>query len=149
MLTNIKAVTVFNSRLEVKSRRKVFIPTVIHDVSYTEAKGSTVADNGVWSSDVQYKIRIPFLSEVQDRRSYISEMQYAGMDDETAKKYWSIGKGDIILRGEYAGEEQMLFEDEIIRYAKEHGLSLIRITEYADDTDGGSLYTKHWRVGGK
>ena len=54
MTVNMGAVTVFNGRTDKKERRKMFVPTVVRGVSYVESKGSAVADNGVWSADVQY-----------------------------------------------------------------------------------------------
>jgi len=140
MITNVNAVTVFNARLDRGTRRKIFIPTVIRGVSYVEGKGSKVADNGVWSDDVQYKIRVP---------KYIRDLSYAKLDDEEAVKYWTIQKGDLMVPEEYAGGRPLLYEDEITVWAAERGLDLISITEYADDTAGGSLYTRHWRIGGK
>lgn len=149
MVTNVEAVTVFNGRTDKKERRKIFIPTVIRDVSYAEAKGSTVTNNGVWSDDVQYKIRVPITAEVQDKRTYLPRIGYAKLGDGEAGKHWTICKGDLMILGEYAGEKQLLYEDELDAYAKEQGLDLIKVTEYADNTSGGSLYTKHWRIGGK
>ena len=148
MTTNVEAVTIFNGRTEKETRRKILIPTVIRDVSYAEGKGSTVANNGVWSEDVQYKIRIPLASETQDSRVYIPGLKYARLDNEEAERYWTIQKGDLVIRGEYSGKN-ILYEDELDVYAKEQGTDLIRITEYADNTSGGSLYLKHWRIGGK
>lgn len=149
MITNVNAVTVFNAGLDRGTRRKIFIPTVIRGVSYVEGKGSKVADNGVWSDDVQYKIRVPLIAVVQDNRKYMRDLSYAKLDDEEAVKYWTIQKGDLMVREEYAGDRPLLYEDEITAWAKEQGLDLIRVTEYADDTAGGSLYTRHWRIGGK
>ena len=149
MITNADAVTVFNGRTDKATRRKIYIPTVIRGVSYVEGKGSKVADNGVWSDDVQYKIRVPLIAVVQDNREYMRDLNYAKLDNEEAAKYWTIQKGDLVVRGEYAGDSPLLGEDEISAYAKEQGLDLIRVTEYADDTSGGSLYTRHWRIGGK
>lgn len=149
MITNVDAVTVFNGRTDKATRRKTYIPTVIRGVSYVEGKGSKVADNGVWSDDVQYKIRVPLIAVVQDNREYMRDLNYAKLDSEEAAKYWTIQKGDLVVRGEYAGDSPLLGEDEISAYAKEQGLDLIRVTEYADDTSGGSLYTRHWRIGGK
>ena len=108
-----------------------------------------MADNGVWSDDVQYKIRVPLIAVVQDNREYMRDLNYAKLDNEEAAKYWTIQKGDLVVRGEYAGDNPLLGEDEISAYAKEQGLDLICVTEYADDTSGGSLYTRHWRIGGK
>lgn len=149
MITNVDAVTVFNSRTDKETRRKVYIPTVIKGVSYVEGKGSKVADNGVWSDDVQYKIRVPLIAVVQDNREYMRDLNYAKLNNEEAAKYWTIQKGDLVVRGEYAGDSSALYEDELTAYAKENGLDLIHVTEYADDTDGGSLYSRHWRIGGK
>ena len=149
MITNVDAVTVFNGRTDKATRRKIYIPTVIRGVSYVEGKGSKVADNGVWSDDVQYKIRVPLIAVVQDNREYMRALNYAKLDNEEAAKYWTIQKGDLVVRGEYAGDSPLLGEDEISAYAKEQGLDLIHVTEYADDTSGGSLYTRHWRIGGK
>lgn len=149
MITNVDAVTVFNGRTDKATRRKIYIPTVIRGVSYVEGKGSKVADNGVWSDDVQYKIRVPLIAVVHDNREYMRDLNYAKLDNEEAAKYWTIQKGDLVVRGEYAGDSPLLGEDEISAYAKEQGLDLIHVTEYADDTSGGSLYTRHWRIGGK
>ena len=149
MITNVDAVTVFNGRTDKATRRKIYTPTVIRGVSYVEGKGSKVADNGVWSDDVQYKIRVPLIAVVQDNREYMRDLNYAKLDNEEAAKYWTIQKGDLVVRGEYAGDSPLLGEDEISAYAKEQGLDLIRATEYADDTSRGSLYTRHWRIGGK
>lgn len=149
MITNVDAVTVFNGRTDKATRRKIYIPTAIRGVSYVEGKGSKVADNGVWSDDVQYKIRVPLIAVVQDNREYMRDLNYAKLDNEEAAKYWTIQKGDLVVRGEYAGDSPLLGEDEISAYAKEQGLDLIHVTEYADNTSGGSLYTRHWRIGGK
>ena len=149
MVTNVDAVTVFNGRTDKAIRRKIYIPTVIKGVSYVEGKGSKVVDNGVWSDDVQYKIRVPLIAVVQDNREYIRDLNYAKLDNEEAAKYWTVQKGDLVVWGEYAGDTLLLCEDEISAYAKEQGLDPIHVTEYADDTSGGSLYTRHWRIGGK
>ena len=149
MITNVKAVTVFNGRTEKETRRKQYIPTVIYGVSYVEAKGSTVTNNGVWSDDVQYKIRIPLSAVVQDGREFIPELSYEKLNQDEDAKYWTISKGDLVVRGEYSGESILLYEDEIAKYAQGQGMELIRVKEYADNTSGGSQYLKHWRIGGK
>ena len=149
MITNVAAVTVFNGRTDKAPRRKIYIPTVIRGVSCVEAKGATVANNGVWSDDVQYKIRIPVTADFQNHRLYLPEREYGNLDNAEAERYWTLQKGALIVRGEYAGDNPLLYEDEISEYVRTHGLELIRIKEYADDTYGGSPYLKHWRIGGK
>lgn len=108
-----------------------------------------MADNGVWSDDIQYKIRVPFTAVFQDGRSYVPDLCYAKLGNDEAVKHWTVQKGDFAICGEYAGAIPLLYEDELEAYAKEQGVELIRITEYADNTSGGSLYLKHWRIGGK
>ena len=130
MITNVDAVTVFNGRADKQTRRKAYIPTVIRGVSYVEGK-------------------VPLIAVIQDKREYMRDLNYAKLDNEKAAKYWTIQKGDLVVRGEYAGDSPLLYEDELTAYAKEQGLDLIHVTEYADDTDGGSLYSRHWRIGGK
>ncbi len=149
MITNVDVVTVFNGRTDKEMRRKIYIPTVIRGVSYAEAKGAIVTNNGVWSSDVQYKIRIPLNAEIQDKRSYLSCKQYEKLDSEGVLGYWTIAKADLVIREEYAGASSLLYEEELTAYIQEHGFDLIRITEYADNTSGGSAYSRHWRIGGK
>lgn len=149
MITNVAAVTVFNGRTDKTTRRKIYIPTVIRGVSCVEAKGATVANNGVWSDDVQYKIRIPVTADFQNHRLYLPEREYGTLDNVEAEKYWTIQKEDTLVLSEYQEKASLLYEDEISEYVRTHGLELIRIKEYADDTYGGSLYLKHWRIGGK
>lgn len=149
MITNANALSVFNGRTDKETRRKIYNSTVIRGVSYVEGKGSKVADNGVWSDDVQYKIRIPVRAAVQDNRVYLPDLKYAKLDNSEAEKYWTIQKGDLVILGEYAGDNTMLYEDELTAYVKEQGLDVIHVTEYADDTTGGNLYLRHWRIGGK
>ncbi len=149
MLTNAEVITVFNARTDKESRRKIYVPTVIRGVSYTEAKGTTVTNNGVWSGDVQYKIRIPLNAEIQDKRSYLDCKQYEKLDSEGVWEYWTIAKADLVIREAYTGAPSGLYEDELTAYVQERGIDLIRITEYADNTFGGSIYLRHWRIGGK
>ena len=146
MITNA-AITIFNGRTDKEERRMKYFPTVIRGVSYQEAKGATVASNGVWGDNVNYKIRIPFMgSEIQDRRLYVPCLEYAQLGDEEAPAHWTIKKGDLIVLGEYPGDP--VYEDALTAHARENSLDLIHVTEYADNTMGGSLYVRHYRIGG-
>lgn len=149
MLTNVDAVTVFNGRLDKESRRTKYIPTVIRGVSYVEAKGATISSSGVWGDNINFKIRIPLSAEIPSGRSFLPDLEYAPLDDAEAVKYWTVQKTDLILEGEHAGDGSALFEDALMAYAKEKGLTVIHVAEYADNTKGGSLYMRHWRIGGK
>ena len=52
MITNA-TITIFNGRMDKEERRMKYFPTVIRGVSYQEAKGATVASNGVWGGKRQ------------------------------------------------------------------------------------------------
>ncbi len=149
MITNVDAITVYNGRNDKETRRKKYIPTIIRNVFYAEAKGTTVTDNGVWGDDIQYKIRIPITSIIQDGRTFLPDLKYAKLDDGEALKYWTITKEDFIVREAYTGGSSSLYEDELMKHIQEQGLDPIRVKEYADNTSGGSQYLKHWRIGGK
>lgn len=149
MITNVDTLTIFNHRLNKEERRNAFVPTVIQGVSYVEAKGASITSDGIWGDNVQYKIRIPLIAVVQDGRTYLPELEYAKLTDDEAIQHWTISKTDMIIRGEYDGESSILFEDMLNAWAKENAHDLIRITEYADDTHGGSLYMRHYRIGGQ
>lgn len=146
MITNT-AITIFNGRMDKEERRMKYFPTVIRGVSYQEAKGATIASNGVWGENVNYKIRIPLVgSDIQDKRLYMPCLEYAKLEDGEAPAYWTIKKGDLIVRGECPGDP--MYEDALNVYARENSLDLIHVTEYADNTIGGSLYMHHYRIGG-
>ena len=164
MITNT-SITIFNGRMDKEERRMKYFPTVIRGVSYQEAKGATIASNGVWGENVNYKIRIPLVgsdiqdkrlympcleylvgSDIQDKRLYMPCLEYAKLEDGEAPAYWTIKKGDLIVRGEHPGDP--MYEDALNVYARENSLDLIHVTEYADNTIGGSLYVRHYRIGG-
>lgn len=147
MITNA-AITIFNGRTDKGERRTKYFPTVIRGVSYQEAKGATIASNGVWGENVNFKIRIPLVgSAVQDKRLYMPCLEYARLEDTEAAAYWTIKKGDLIVLGEHPGDP--MFEDAVNAYARENAIDMIHVTEYADNTAGGSLYVRHYRIGGK
>ena len=41
-----------------------------------------------------------------------------------------------------------MFEDAVNAFVRENAADLIHVTEYADNTMGGSLYVRHYRIGG-
>lgn len=124
------------------------MPTLIHHVSYVEAKGSNV-NNGVWSNTMQYKLRIPIMAVVQDNRIYLPQSHYINLTDEEIQNYWTIQLGDLIIKTQNQIKKSPTYEDELITFIKHQGLTIIKITDFADNTSGNNLYTKHWRIGGK
>lgn len=150
MITN-QDITIFNLRLDKETRREVFIPTNISEVSFvdTRSSGGTASER---AENLHFRIRIPVNAEVQDSRTYISEDKYKLLDDEEAKKHWTLQKGCYIITGslpenDSSGEitsEQIRDFLDLFKYDRD----IVHVTEYADNTRRGSDAVKHWRVGG-
>ena len=95
MITN-QDITIFNLRLNKETRREVFIPTNISEVSFVDARssGGSASER---EENLHFRIRIPVNARVQDSRTYISEDKYKLLDDEEAKKHWTLQKGCYII----------------------------------------------------
>ena len=144
MTTNAN-ITIFNARYDSTSRQKVYVPTRIKGVSYYESEGVNTND-GVWTDQSIYKMRIPYIgSEIEDDRIFLPEGEY---NLSPADGYWTIHKGDFILLTDIEWEDETYTQSQIALVAKETGLRLITVTEYADNTVRGSDAVKHWRIGG-
>lgn len=145
MITNAD-ITIFNARYQAKSRSEAYIPTMIKHVSLWESEASN-ANSGIWSDRSVYKFRIPYSgSEVSENKGYMPEQQYRALNEPD--NFWSLRKGDYIVTALYDGEKKLLSKAELDAWAKEHGVKLIAVTEYADNTIRGSDAVKHWRIGG-
>lgn len=152
MITN-QDITIFNLRLDKKNRREVFIPTNISEVSFVDVRssGGSASER---EENLHFRIRIPVNARVQDSRTYISEDKYKLLDDEEAKKHWTLQKGCYIITGTifYNGD----FSSGVITSSRirdfldlfKYDRDIVHVTEYADNTRRGSDAVKHWRVGG-
>lgn len=159
MITANQIITLFNSRIDKKTRREVFIPTNIRGVSFYEIDSSKFT-TGTRSEEITCKVRIPFKAAIEAKRTYLPENQYKALADEDAIFYWTLQKGAYILlasttatawgKGVYdfgraITKEEMTSLCSEPRYTGQ----LISIVEYADNTQRGSPTVKHWRIGGK
>ena len=137
-------IVIFNKTIGA-DRREVFLPTIIHDVCWY---GSRSLD-GSGSASGKYAVRIPYRSEVEGRKTYVSEVEYARTTLEEKKHLWTLQKNCYV----------MAFKKSILRGRKElDPVEVLEIgkviddffvvTEYADNTIRGTERTKHWRVGG-
>lgn len=147
MITN-QDITIFNLRLDKKTRREVFIPSNISEVSFVDMRssGGSASER---EENLHFRIRIPVNARVQDSRTYISEDKYKLLDDEEAKKHWTLQKGCYIITG-------TIFYNGVITSSRirdfldlfKYDRDIVHVTEYADNTRRGSDAVKHWRVGG-
>ncbi len=159
MITN-QDITIFNLRLDRENQREVFIPTNISDVSFVDVRSSG-GSASEQSENLQFKIRIPLNARTQDSRTYIPEDKYRLLDDEEAKKHWTLQKGCYIIAGTIFYDDEWKFDDfdfssGVITSARirdfldlfKYDRDIVHVTEYADNTRRGSDAVKHWRVGG-
>ena len=159
MITN-QDITIFNLRLDRENQREVFIPTNISDVSFVDVRSSG-GSASEQSENLQFKIRIPLNARTQDSRTYIPEDKYRLLDDEEAKKHWTLQKGCYIIAGTIFYDDEWKFDDfdfssGVITSARirdfldlfKYDRDIVHVTEYADNTRRGSNAVKHWRVGG-
>lgn len=147
MITN-QDITIFNLCLDKGTRREVFIPTNISEVSFVDMRssGGSASER---EENLHFRIRIPVNARVQDSRTYISEDKYKLLDDEEAKKHWTLQKGCYIITG-------TIFYNGVITSSRirdfldlfKYDRDIVHVTEYADNTRRGSDAVKHWRVGG-
>ena len=150
MMTN-QDITISNLRLNKESRREYFIATNISAVSFvdTRSSGGTASER---SENLHFRIRIPVNAEVQDSRTYISEDKYKLLDDDEAKKHWTLQKGCYIITGNLPeGDSGSEITSEQIRdYLDlfQYDRDIVHVTEYSDNTRRGSDAVKHWRIGG-
>lgn len=121
MITN-QDITIFNLRLDKKTRREVFIPTNISEVSFVDMRssGGSASER---EENLHFRIRIPVNARVQDSRTYISEDKYKLLDDEEAKKHWTLQKGCYIITGTifYNGEWSLMILFQQWSYYIGHG----------------------------
>ena len=159
MMTN-QDITIFNLRLDKTTRREVYVPTNISDVSFTDIRG-TGGSASNRNDNLRFKIRIPITSRVQDSRTYIPEEKYKLLDDDEAKKHWTIQRGCYIITGTlfYRGEwkfDDFDFSSGVITSSRirdfldlmQYEHDIVNVTEYRDNTIRGSDFVKHWRIGG-
>lgn len=100
MITNAD-VTIYNKRVDKKTRQTVYVRTILRDVHwYTDQKVS-VGEKGLNSADV-IKIRVP----TEERQEiFVEPAEYARLEDTAG--YWTAANGDLIAKG--------VIEDEITR----------------------------------
>lgn len=145
MYTQIPIV-VFNRRLGA-DRREVYLPTVLHDVSYWEQIGVNQS-SGVRAMDRSFKFRVPVSADSQSGKSFVPAETFDRLEDTEAAQHWTLHTGDYVMPGTPnfrlpdtldAGDLQQLGRE----------FRLITITDYADNTLRGSAAVQHYRIGGR
>lgn len=143
MITN-STITVFNRRKDDDGKEEL-VPTVIHGVSWHEAKETSGGQGGGRNADNadRFKVRIP-VNAKQSGKTYIDSYDYRNMSDYRSSKYWTLQKEDVVIRGAYYHPVAIPDSSMLFRMTDE----VFLINSYADNTIRGSRAVKHWRIGG-
>lgn len=136
-------ITLFNKRVNKTTRREAYIPTLIQGVSFIETKSVGGTDDR--ADNDSCTIRIPKNAVIQSGRTYLEEHFYKQLNDSDAMKYWTIQRDAYIVRGNHSAE--LLIEPSKIEELK-RDRKVITVRTYVDNTERGSHYIKHWRIGG-
>lgn len=140
MITNAD-ITIFNKRYVREERTEKFVGTQIKGVSFYSRKGRTSGNQERDDKDT-YTIRIPDTADTTGK-AYAEQMEYSGMDDEIYPGYWTIQRGDIVVRG--LSDLEVATETEL----KQSYPDVVTVTNFTDNRSRCSNYMKHWRIGGE
>ncbi len=138
-------IIIFNKAVGA-DRREIFLPTVIRNVCWY---GSNALD-GSGAATASYKVRIPYQAEVDGRKRYVPEREYARVGGAEKKKLWTLQKNSyaMVFQKGVIGTRNEFDPGEVLDLSKRFD-DFFTVTEYADNTIRGTDFTKHWRVGGK
>lgn len=140
MITNAD-ITIFNKRYVREERTEKFVATQIKGVSFYSRKGTSSGNQDRNAKDT-YTIRIPDTADTSGK-AYAEQMEYSGMDDEKFPGYWTVQRGDIIVRG--LSELEEATETEL----KQSYSDVITVTNFTDNRSRCSDCMMHWRIGGE
>ena len=137
--------TLFNSIYNPETERTEYIRTYLYDIDWQGEQAVTVGDKGLLSDD-KITCFIPFTVNTKDKK-YISPGEFKKLDIEVAKKFYTLKKGDFIVKDivdfELSSYERgKQFKDLERLYTVGTIVSVIT-------NDFGSEYLQHWEVGAK
>lgn len=133
-----ETVTVYNARVDPATRMEAYTPTVLRGVSWhcrTEAK---VTDSGLKAANV-FTLRIPEDADAGGR-TWAEPGEYRDAAD--VRGLWTLGKSDVIVKGEAAqsGQTPARLRE---RYGAENVLTVLSVTDNRRAPKG-----KHFKVTG-
>ena len=157
MITATHDIILLNGVTDGESRRNLYVATQISGVSFAHKRKSN--GNGNFREDeAEYRIRIPVDADIQNGKAYAPEALYHRMEDEDAKKRWTIRTEDLLIVCSEpladvnvpVFESDSVTEQDVRAMADAIGLlrEPIRIVDYSDNTLRGGEATRHWRIGG-
>ena len=129
-----ETITVFNARMDDDKGYDIYVPTVIHGVSWFCEIASTVDQSGLKAAN-KFIIRVPVDADFSGK-SYVPPAAYAGGDPNNI---FTLRQGDIIVHGEET-------EINIPARLKEKYGETVTILGVTDSSRRPNA--KHWKVVG-
>lgn len=140
MVTNNAEITILNKRLDPDTRREKLFSTHINGCSWMAVRGTSKTGEAVSPAD-SVSVRIPYTADT-DGKPYINPFDYAGMDNDAARKAWTIADGDIVIFGSVSVDEDARLSEVMDTVGK-----YFTVTAWSENLFG-CKYSWHWRVGG-
>lgn len=126
-------ITVYNARLDKERDSTVYVPTVIHGVSWYGSSKATV-DSGGLKAASQCIVRIPLNADTGGR-SYTEPWAYKSA--ENVNGLFTLNEGDFIVKGAFA---------DTLFLPPESSSGFITILTVTDDRRAPNA--PHWKVTG-
>lgn len=145
MITN-SDITIYNKCYDEETQSySKYKRTYIKGVNIQIDKAVSVGDKGLNTAD-NVSVYIPFTADFSNKK-YIKPKEYDRLSDKDKEYYFTIGKGDIIVKGiidfDITGRDK-----NTIKHLNNLYDDVYTITNISTN-DFGSLSMQHWEVGAK
>lgn len=139
MKTNT-AVTLYNGYYDPDTKTQKYQRKVIPAAMWEDRKYSRVQQSGGRLADYTAMVYIPFSS---NKSTYLKLKVWLALADKSSN--WTIGEGDLFVKGEVADELSSAFTPSDLRKKYDDVLAAVDVYTY----DMGSYALQHWKVGAK
>lgn len=133
-----ETVTVYNARVDPATRTEVYAPNVLRGVSWRCETAAKVDDGGLKAVNV-FALRIPEDVDMGGK-TYVDPAEYRRAEDVGG--LWTLGKGDMIVRGEASESGQTPARLRAL-FGAERVLTVLGVTDNRTASCG-----RHWKVVG-
>ena len=131
-----ETVTLYNARVDPATRTEVYAPTVLRGVSWRCETAAKVAEGGLKAANV-FALRIPVEADMGGK-AYVEPADYRRAEDVSG--LWTLGKGDVIVRGEVSENGQTPVRLRA-RFGAERVMTVLGVTDNRGAPNG-----RHWKV---
>lgn len=90
-------ITVYNNYTDPTTKYKVYLPTIIKNVSWFGEVQVLVGSDGLLSADM-YTVRIPEDADFGNK-IYLDPKAFSAIPNDEMPNYWTLSQGDTIVKG--------------------------------------------------